>query len=101
MVTKLFESGIIMITGCFLSVVLISFLGQVLDQVVAALVEIGAYEVPPEWQTDPSSLINLFYVICMLPAVISIILGILRTQERTGQAYGGQSQEEFEVTELR
>jgi len=100
MVQKLFESGIIMITGCFISIVLIRFLGQVLDQVVAALVSVGAYEVPPEWQTDPSTLINLFYIICMLPAVISIILGILRTQEKVGVAVGGPAEEEFEVQEL-
>lgn len=90
-----------MVTGCFISVVLIRFLGQVLDQVVAALVDAGAYEVPPAWQTDPSSLINLFYIICMLPAVISIILGILRSQEKAGQAYGGPAQEEFEFEESR
>lgn len=101
MVQKLFESGIIMVTGCFISVVLIRFLGQVLDQVLAALIEVGAYEVPPAWQTDPSTLINLFYVICMLPAVISIILGILRSQERVGVAVGGPAVEEFEVEELR
>lgn len=101
MVQKLFESGIIMVTGCFISVVLIRFLGQALDQVLAALIDVGAYEVPPAWQTDPSTLINLFYVICMLPAVISIILGILRSQERVGVAIGGPAEEEFEVTELR
>jgi|LGVD01.1.fsa_nt_gb hypothetical protein len=101
MVRGLFDSGIIMITGCFLSIILTRFLGQILDQIAIALVEVNAYDVPPEWQTDPSTLINLFYVICMLPAVLSIIIGILRTQEKTSQAYGGQSQEEFEVTELR
>ncbi|NOQ49005.1 MAG: hypothetical protein GQ576_07745 [Methanococcoides sp.] len=101
MTSNIFESGKIMITGCFLSIILTRFLGQILDQIAIALIEVDAYDVPPEWQTDPSTLINLFYVICMLPAVLSIIVGILRTQERTGQSYGGQSQEEFEVTELR
>ena len=101
MVQKLFESGIIMISGCFISVVLIRFLGEVLDRIVEALIDAGAYEVPPVWQTDPSTLINLFYVICMLPAVIGIILGILRSQERVGVAVGAPAVEEFEVEELR
>lgn len=101
MVQKLFESGIIMITGCFISVVLLRFLGEVLDKTVAALVDVGLYDVPPQWQTDPSFLINLFYIICMLPAIVSIILGILRSQQKVGLAVGGEVEEEFEFQELQ
>jgi MFS superfamily sulfate permease-like transporter len=101
MVRNLFESGIIMITGCFISVALIRFLGEVMDRIVATLIDVGVYDVPPEWQTDPGTLINLFYIICMMPAVISIILGILRSQQRVGVAVGEEPVEEFEVQELR
>ena len=101
MVQKLFESGIIMIAGCFISIVLLRFLGEVLDKTVAAFVDVGLYDVPPQWQTDPSFLINLFYIICMLPAIVSIILGILRSQQNVGLAVGGEVEEEFEFQELQ
>jgi hypothetical protein len=101
MANNLFESIIIMITGCFISVVLVRFLGQVMDRVVNALVNVGVYDVPAEWQTDPSNLINLFYIICMLPAVISIALGILRSQQKVGVAVGREPEQEFEIEEFR
>lgn len=90
-----------MIVGCFISVVLLRFLGEILDRVIAALMDAGVYEVTSTWQTDPSALINLFYIVCMLPAVISIIVGILRSQHRTQFDLGGPAQEEIQYDELR
>ena len=99
MAQKLFESGLIMILGCFLSVVLLGFLGRAMDAMVAALMKAGVYDVAPAWQTDPSMLINMFYLGCMLPALIGIVVAILRSQEKTGGAFTQEVGQEFEVEE--
>lgn len=103
MARQLFESLVIAITGCFLSLVLIRFMGEVLDRMILIFQNVGMYDVAATWQTSPGTLINLFYIAAMLPAVVSIILAILRSQMKTEVevAAGFAAEDEFAVQELR
>jgi hypothetical protein len=100
MVSRLFESVVVILTGSFISIVLTRFLGEVMDKILNALMDAGIYEVSPAWQTDPSNLINLFYIVCMLPAVLSLFLGVMISQRKTETGVQTEYQE-FEYEELR
>lgn len=83
------ESAIIAITGCFLSIVLLRFLGEILDRLVEGLISVGMYEVGTAWQSgNTESLMNIFYIACMSPAVLSIVVAFLRTQKKTERDMG-------------
>lgn len=101
MARELFEAAIAMIVGTFITIIMVRYLGQTLDLMVATLIDVGIYDVSPVWQTDPSALINLFYVICMLPMVLGFYTGIMLTQRKTEVSVGLPAQEEFEIQEFQ
>lgn len=104
MARELFESLIIATVGVFLSVVLIRFIGEVMDKMIAIFQSAGFHNVAEVWQTSPSLLINLFYIACMLPAILSLILAVLRSQMKTEQEVGigfAPGEDEFTVQEFR
>lgn len=100
MTRVLIEAATILIIGCFISIMLLRFMGQIMDQIVVTMIDAGIYDVAATWQTDPSSLINIFYLVCLLPIGISVLTVILLTQRKTEAARGLSAQEEFEVEEF-
>ena len=81
---ELIESVMIAVLGCCLSLFLSRFGGEVMDRLLSGFVEVGMYDITEIWQTgSQESLINLFYIVCMIPAVLSIVIAFLRTQKKT------------------
>lgn len=81
---ELMESVLIATIGTALSAFMIRFGGEVMDRFITGFVEVGMYDIPTEWQTgSQESLINLFYIVCMIPCVLSILVAYLRTQKTT------------------
>lgn len=102
MARQLFESLVIAIIGCFMSIVLIRFVGEVLDKMILIFQNAGFHNVAGVWQTSPSLLINLFYIACMLPAIVSLVLAVLRSQMKVEvEVAAGFAEDEFAVQELR
>ena len=78
------ESVLIAVAGCTLSLLMSRIGGETMDRLVTGFVKAGMFEIPAIWQhTFQSSLINIFYVVCMLPAVLGIVVGFLRSQKKT------------------
>lgn len=82
---KLFESILVAIMGSSLSLFMIRMGGETMDRLINGLIGAGVYSVSSEWQHGfDSSLINLFYIVCMLPCVLGLIVAYLITQSKTG-----------------
>lgn len=81
---ELIEAVLMAIIGTSLSVFMIRFGGEVLDRIVTGFMNAGLYEISSTWQTGAQeSLINVFYIIAMLPCILGIVAGYLRTQRTT------------------
>ena len=83
----LYQGFIIMITFSFVGLILAIFGGFILDHVFATMDAGGFLDVPPNWQSmgGTFSIINIFYLVCMLFPVVGIILFFRAIQRRTGQ----------------
>lgn len=78
------ESVLIAVAGCAMSLLMSRIGGETMDRIVTGFVKVGMYEIPTIWQhTFQSTLINLFYIVCMLPACMGIVIGFLRSQKKT------------------
>lgn len=81
---ELVESVMIAVLGCGLSLFMSRFGGEVIDRLISGFMNVGMYEIAEAWQTgSQGSLINLFYIVCMIPAALSIVVAFLRTQKKT------------------
>lgn len=98
----LMESVISAVVGCFITLILIRFIGEILDRIMLGFMKIGMFSVSPEWQTNPpDTLINLFYIVALMPMLLGILLGILRSQMKTEHEMGLPATEEIRFQELR
>lgn len=98
MAGKLFESISIATIGVFFSLILLRFVAMSLDQILLTYQEIGIFDVNAQWQSSPQTLIDLFYIAAMLPAVLGIILAIMRSQMKTeAQLQTGFTEDEFAI----
>ena len=81
---ELIESVLMAIMGTALSVFMVRMGGETMDRLMTGLIRSGVYSVPTEWQHGfDAALINLFYVVCILPCLLGIVIGYLRTQKTT------------------
>lgn len=80
------ESVMIMILGCSLSLFMTRFGGETIDRMISGFMEAGVYDVTAIWQSSNIEVLtDLFYVVCMIPAALSIVVAFLRTQKKTEQ----------------
>jgi len=78
------EAVMIALLGCSLSLFMARFGGEVMDRMISGFMEAGLYDVTGLWQSgNIATLSDLFYVVCMIPAALSIIVGYLHTQKKT------------------
>ena len=83
--TSLWNGFIIMSVGIMLSLMLISTTGQIGDRSITTLVDIGAFDVNPDWADSNDNIYtmqSLLFFCCSMPGVFGIIIFILSAVRR-------------------
>lgn len=79
------ESLILLVFLSLISLVLSFGLGIAMDGTMSGLEESGIMEVSPLWDSSANTniLINIFYVVVRLPAVLGVLIVIISATRRT------------------
>ena len=87
---NLFTSITAVITGSFITIVLLRFLGEVMDRVQASFMDSGLYDVGTDWIGSVDTIYDVFYWACYVPLAVSIIYAFLNAKKQhveTSQMY--------------
>ena len=96
------ESLILLVFLTFISLVLSFGLGLAMDGTIQGFEDSIVFEVDPLWDSTANLniLINIFYVVVRLPAVLGVLLVIISATRRTEvQVESGQPEFQFQEFE--
>ena len=94
----LFNSFIIMFVGLAISLLLMATIGQVGDITITTLVDIGVFEVNPDWGATTDTVYtfqSFLFLCCTLPAILGITTFILSAVKRQRYDVGVEPQIEY------
>jgi len=81
----LFDSFLVMFVGLAISLMLIATIGQIGDKALTTLVDIGMFEVNPDWGATTDTVYtfqSFLFLCCFLPGLLGIIVFILSAVKR-------------------
>ena len=78
----LFQSVIAIITGSFITLLLLRYLGETMDRITSSFGNAGLFDVSDKWIGSMDTMFDLFYLACWTPFLITVVYSYMNVRRK-------------------